>query len=101
MKIYELLEQKTTIPANNTKRLILLKGMINNGQSPEINVAKYTRDGFSFGDLEQLGYAEEICNRSRAGYVCQWMYTGPNSIIVGGSIMKSGDKTEPVEVDIS
>jgi hypothetical protein len=40
---------------------------------------------------------EKICTRNSM----YWHYTGPNSIIVGGEVVKSGEYTEEFEMDWS
>jgi len=100
MKLTDIAEMTTTMPHNSTKRLVLLKGMIDNNQQPDVVEAGYHRDHFSFGDLEQIGYAKELSKRGPGGtMIVNWQYTGPNSINVNGKPMKAGDVTSPVEVD--
>jgi hypothetical protein len=47
------------------------------------------------GDLREYGWAEKICTRTSM----YWHYTGPNSVIVGNEVVKSGGYTEEFEVD--
>ena len=49
------------------------------------------------GDLREYGWAEKICTRSSM----YWRYTGPNSIIVGDQVIKSGEYTEEIDMDWS
>jgi hypothetical protein len=49
------------------------------------------------GDLRDYGWAEKICTRNSM----YWHYTGPNSIIVGDVVVKSGEYTEEFEMDWS
>jgi len=49
------------------------------------------------GDLREYGWAEKICTRSSM----YWHYTGPNSVIVGDQVVKSGEYTEEIDMDWS
>ena len=47
------------------------------------------------GDLRDYGWAEKITTRSSM----YWRYTGPNSVIVGDQVLKSGEYTEEIDMD--
>lgn len=47
------------------------------------------------GDLRDYGWAEKIVTRNSM----YWHYTGPNSVIIGNEVVKSGGYTEEFEVD--
>jgi hypothetical protein len=49
------------------------------------------------GDLRNIGWAEK--NVWRDGM--NWTYTGPNSIIVDGKVVNTGEQTEEIEMDWS
>ena len=49
------------------------------------------------GDLRNIGWAEK--NVWRDGM--NWTYTGPNSIIVDGKVVTTGEQTEEIEMDWS
>ncbi len=58
---------------------------------------------FCFGDLCEIGYAE-VLTESTGRYTQKecWKYTGPNTIVsTWHGEMKTGDKTEWIEVDYS
>ncbi len=47
------------------------------------------------GDLRDVRWSEKICTRTSM----YWRYTGPNSIIVGNEVVKSGGYTEEIDMD--
>jgi hypothetical protein len=106
MKLHEI----ASAPGNDAKRLYMLKRMFEIGQAPEIANATYMRGHFSWGDLEKLGFAERGSEPTRSGANEWWTFTGPGSIIVvtrgmgneeHKQVLKSGESTDPVEVDYS
>lgn len=79
-----------------------LKAEILAGNSPDVVISSYTKDKYSFGDLEALGWAKLHVEPWSGSVFSEWYeYLGPNSITVGGSQMRKGDTTPPVEVDRS
>lgn len=97
------------------KKSAQLKELIDQNKQPLINDAHGFRDGFAWGDLQEIGYAEEKRQKvARDLYNVWWVYTGPNPVrfIPFGHknktgekqriiLLKTGDATEPVEVDYS
>jgi hypothetical protein len=69
------------------------------GQKPEIINAKTTHEGYNFGDLAALEWAEFHQEEgSRVSTVKHWWsYTGPNSIMCDGNELSTGDTTDPIE----
>jgi hypothetical protein len=61
----------------------------------ELLDATWSAHAVCIGDLCEYGWAEKITTLRT---VC-WHYTGPNSVIVGGELVKSGGYTEEFEVD--
>lgn len=111
MKLHEIAD------AEKWTRLDTLKHLIVSGQQPEIADAFYVSTGFSWGDLEKLGFAKKGSDRQGKADLEWWTYIGPNTIalitqtaaIANGKtthgrnkqVMKTGDSTSPIEVDYS
>jgi len=111
MKLHEIAD------AEKWTRLDTLKHLIVSGQQPEIVDASYVAVGFSWGDLQKIGFAKKGSDRQGGADLMWWTYTGPNTItlisqtaeIANGKtthgrnkqIMKTGDSTSPVEMDYS
>lgn len=70
---------------------------ISAGASVEVTDASGCVFSVCLGDLRSIGWAEK--NTSRRSM--NWRYTGPNSIIVGGKIINSGEYTEEIDMDWS
>jgi hypothetical protein len=116
MKMDEIFHRKDEVRPGRTglsetgKDLAELKAAIESNQVPEIINAGGTTQGWSWGDLEKLGWAERgqrVISSMQALVEVWWTYTGPNSIKVvthGANkpeILSTGDSTTPVEVDYS
>lgn len=70
---------------------------IASGVPVKITDASGSATSVCIGDLRDYGWAEKICTRSSM----YWRYTGPNSIIVGDQVVKSGEYTEEIDMDWS
>lgn len=79
MKLNEVEFPPFYVPTDKQKRIARLKHMIDNGLKPDVYDAGFILGKFTFGDLEELGYAErEHYDRSADDFY--WFYTGPKPI---------------------
>ena len=87
------------IPTREEKNQMITDAIANISAGASVKVTDASGCAFSvcLGDLRSIGWAEK--NTSRRSM--NWHYTGPNSIIVDGKIINSGEYTEEIDMDWS
>lgn len=82
MKLNEIHLPPFYVPDDKEKRLRRLKSLIDQGHKPAVYDATQAPGVFTFGDLEDLGYAERENYHVVGGdpHDYYWVYTGPKPI---------------------
>jgi hypothetical protein len=116
MRLAELFLTQEDRDKQSSAKLAKLKQAIESNQAPEVYNAGGTVQGWSWGDLEKLGYAERGRGRVSGTIVDEWWeYSsdapGPITLLQRWSrngqsgtdkvVMQPGDKTQPIEIDYS
>lgn len=85
------------IPTREEKKNMISEAVakIASGIPVKITDASGSAISVCIGDLREYGWSEKITTRNSM----YWRYTGPNSIIVGDQVIKSGEYTEEIEMD--
>ena len=85
------------IYSEEEKQELVLKTVANivAGIPVQLLDASWSAHAVCIGDLREYGWAEKITTLRT---VC-WHYTGPNSVIIGSELVKSGGYTEEFDVD--
>lgn len=92
---------------HEARDLNALAQAIEAGEAPTIINATWWKDGYAWGDLKELGWAQKRQRRVQGSiWEVSWTYTGPNSITVqthGAEpyVLHTGESTPGVEVDYS
>ena len=121
MRLHELFLTQEDKDKIADKKSMQLKRSIEDGDMPEIHNASGVMSGYAWGDLEQLGLAKRESEDGSSQYHVRqrWVYSkdapGPIKLLtrfakissdgtergVNDVIMKPGDATDWVDVDVS
>ena len=122
MRLQELFLTQEDQKHKRAQKVAKLKQAIEDGQAPEVHNAGASLEGFSWGDLNLLGWAEKKQRSTNTGpgtAEVWWQYSaaapGPITLLtnytevngdqitrgVRPKVMQPGDTTDPIEVDYS